>query len=332
MRKEYNTALWVSLLIGLPLFVYILITTDLAQATQLARRLEAVYIIIYLLLSALVPVSFTIVWGYFLAYFDIYPDFSDLFNFRMAGYAISYVTPGPRIGGEITQGSLVSEYTSADTHTGILSAAMESFTMFLGGLVFDTIAISAALILLPQSSWLRIIFIALLTIIAVIAVSWYGFIRHSIGHRIISWFASQFRVSSDRFLSGQITDTIDEYLSTRLHTFGGLVAFATLSKLLIVGQVLALAYGLNTPINIWQAVFLTAAIDIAYSVPSYMGLGVLEAGQTGMFRLFGSANPAGFVIATLTRMRDLIFSAYGLGVLGYLTHANNTPEYSKFKD
>ncbi len=324
-----NLVLWVSFLIGLPLLAYILQTTDFTRVFAVITQVQLDHLIVYFALACFNLVAYSVVWHVFLQSHDVSIPPITLFNYRMAGFAISYVTPGPRIGGEITQGNLVGANSSTKTRTGILTSAMEKFTLFLGGLLFDSAVVLLAFIILPESTLLRFVLIGLAGVTGVLAVLWYGFIFKNGAKRLMNWLASWVDVAKYSEIADDVTDRIQAYVLNETKPFILVVAIAVLTKFVIAGQIYVLTAALNTPVSIMQAIFLAAAIDIAYSIPSYMGVGVLEAGQSGVFRLFGGAQSSGVLVALITRLRDIIFSVYGLLALVYYTHTNI---YQSFKE
>ncbi|PSO45573.1 MAG: hypothetical protein BRC25_01810 [Parcubacteria group bacterium SW_6_46_9] len=316
--------LWVSLVVGLPLFGYILSTVNADKAQNTITAIEPFTLLAYVAFSLLTLITYTIVWRVFLCSYhdDFYENPVRLFNYRMVGFALSYVTPGPRFGGEITRGSLISTTTQASQKTGTIAAAMEMFAIFVAGLIFDISVVLIGLITLPKVWLLQLGLIVLVGLAFVAFLGWYGFYFRNSGYRLIDIF-SRFLQLPDTFMDTNDKEP-ENYLQGHGNAFGVGVLLCLLTKLFIAAQMYVLFLGLNIPITILQAFLLTATVDIAYSIPSYMGLGALEAGYSGILSILGvSGSGGGVIVAFITRIRDIIFSGYGLLALGYYTRNNH---------
>jgi uncharacterized membrane protein YbhN (UPF0104 family) len=312
-----SVAIWVSLLVGLPLFIYTLTSVDTDQVTQIAHQIKPLYLIGYVALSLLTLVIYTKVWRMFLqSYVD---DFAfsvlTLFNFRMAEFAVSFVTPGPRNGGEITSGSLLSSYTHLTQKTATMAAVMETFVLIVTGLIFDTAMVVVALFVVPKSLVLQMVLAMLIAAMLLLFLGWYGLVQRDGADKLLSWLTSLIDIPTDRLKRED--GEPKTYAKNHTETVVGGVLWCLVTKVCIAAQMFVLLAGLGLPITFLQAFLLAAAIDIAYSIPSYMGLGALEAGQSAVLSLIGGAASAGVVVAFITRIRDIIFSGYGLLALTY---------------
>jgi uncharacterized protein (TIRG00374 family) len=319
--------IWVSLLVGLPLFGYTLSTIKFNRVWDIVSRIQPAYLGVYFLLSIFGLIILTVIWLLFLRSqkdFSISPV--KLFNYRMAGYAISYLTPGPRVGGEATRGSLISRDTPLSTKEGTLAGFMEDFCLLISGLIFDTAAVIAAFMILPENWLIQTTLSGLIIIGAIIAIIWYFFVISSGTQKIINWLAVQMD-QPEYIKSNNETSETRQYLKNNTDTLAVGSGLGLVQKIMIVFQIYFLLIGLQTPVTLLEAAFLAAALDIAYAIPTYMGLGALEAGQTGLLRLIvgRSSEGAGVLTAFITRIRDIIFSGYGLLALSYYsteTHRN----------
>lgn len=324
-----------SLLIGVPLFVYTLANTDISRTREILGSIEITYLGIYLIMSVLTLLTYTLVWQIFLqTHQKVSLSFFTLFNYRMVGFALSYVTPGPRVGGEITRGSLIDKNSRLGQRVGTAAAAMEMLCIFLSGLIFDTAVVCLALILLPQSWLLQITIIALIVIITVTAALWYGFVTQNGARKLLNVVADYVDNPDLNDVLKQQNKNLGEYIKERSVALLTGISLCLLTKVFIATQMYVLLAGLQTPISFLGAVFLAATIDIAYSIPSYMGLGALEAGQSGVISLLiGSASAGvGVLVALITRLRDIAFSGYGLIALSYYVPSYYLKPEERFSD
>jgi uncharacterized membrane protein YbhN (UPF0104 family) len=308
----------VSLFVGIPLFAYTLTTINPEHARAIIQRIRIDYLGAYLLFSVVNLIIFSLVWRLFLRHES--PHFTlphlTLFNYRMTGFALSYVTPGPRLGGEPTRGALVSNQTNITKEDGTKSALMDDLAMFIGGLVFDTIAVILAFSVLPDDWIIKLALGGLVATGALVFVGWYVFVIHGGIQNLLYALAQQ--VGLDTYTDTKSGQT-QTYLHKRTSTLVHASVLGLCTKLIMAVQLYVLLAGLQSPISFLSAVFLAAAIDIAYVIPSYMGVGALEAGQAGVVRLIGMSSGLGVLAAFITRTRDILFSGYGLLALSYYT-------------
>jgi len=309
----------VSLFVGIPLFAYTLTTINTEYAKAVLQRIEFSYLGAYILFSLIYLIMLSMIWRLFLR--NDHPDFSisslTLFNYRMTGFALSYVTPGPRLGGEPTRGALVSNNTAISKEAGTKAALMDDLALFIGGLIFDTAAVICAFYALPDNWVIKLTLGGLVSIGVIIFASWYAFVIHGGIQNIIYYMAHQ--VGLDTYIDTENRGQTRAYLQERTTTLIQASALGFETKLIMALQLYLLLAGLQSPISLLSAVFLAAAIDIAYAIPSYMGVGALEAGQAGVVRLIGMSSGLGVLVAFITRTRDILFSGYGLLALSYYT-------------
>ena len=314
--RQRSVILAVSFLIGLPLFLYIVAGLDVETLQTTVFDASSLHLVMYGLLTLFNIVVYTWIWTVFLRWQSVSLNLITLFNYRMVGVAISYVTPGPRVGGEVTQAGLLEP--DVPFRKGFLTASLEKIVLFLAGLVFNTVTVVIALLVFPGSDALRLIVGGLLLACLVILGVWWWVVAQGrlipLVKKVVSWAG----LGVDERIEFSFKD-FEAYLTGNTRRFFGLVAVGFATKIIIGFQLYFLTAGLGAQVTVWEALFLAAAIDIAYSIPAYMGVGFLEAGQSGAFALIGSSTTIGVLIALITRMRDLLFSLYGLFALGYYT-------------
>lgn len=317
MPSKQWTVLLVSILLGLPLFAYTVSGLDVSTVRSTLANAPMLSLATYLLLSVLNVVVYTVVWHVFLSWQSVTISFLTLFNYRMAGFAISYVTPGPRVGGEITRAGLVQHHASFQK--GLFTASFDTFMLFLGGLVFDTTAIILAVSTYPTSESLHAVLAGLALVVLLVIGAWRFGVTHGGIVHVFGWLAEHTTFTEVKDRAAAVIDEVEAFIRRRTTSFIGLVGAAVATKVGIAVQLYVLVGALGIPISFLEAVFLAAAIDLAYSIPAYMGVGFLEAGQSAVFSLANRSTETGVLVALITRVRDLLLSVYGLLALLYYT-------------
>jgi len=298
-----------SLLIGLPLLLLVIWTTDWSQAWDILRTYEAVYLLWFAGFAVANLACYTLVWAWFLALEGERLSWTRMWNYRMAGGAVSYVTPGPRIGGELTRADLFSEHGS--WRVGLSTSVGEKVVLFLSGLVFDTFVVLSVISGVLAALYNGTVLITALSVVALIgagvivarSVSEQGVLRRLVNVVVPESIGEQV---------GNVKEDVWRYVTSYPWIVGLAVVFGIGSKMLIAAQFYALVLGAGFHVSFWEACVLAAALDIAYSIPSYMGLGSLEGGQALATSLVGLSSSVGVIIAVLARVRDLVMSGYGI--------------------
>jgi uncharacterized membrane protein YbhN (UPF0104 family) len=107
------------------------------------------------------------------------------------------------------------------------------------------------------------------------------------------------------------------FFTQKRHVLFRGTAIAVVCKMLLATQMFFLMKMLGLPTTVLQALLLASAIEVAYAIPGFMGIGFLEAGQAGILALVGLPAGIGVLTALLVRGRDLLVSAYGFGALSF---------------
>ena len=94
--RQRSVILALSLFIGLPLFLYIIAGLHVETLQTAVFDVSSLHLVMYGLLTLFNIVVYTWIWTVFLRWQSVSLNLITLFNYRMVGVAISYVTPGPR--------------------------------------------------------------------------------------------------------------------------------------------------------------------------------------------------------------------------------------------
>jgi uncharacterized protein (TIRG00374 family) len=307
-----RTILITSILIGLAAFAYILTTIDLVELYNLVTRADPLYLILFIITATIMFVGFTTIWWVTNQPYDFTIPPLRLFNYRMVGLALSYVTPGPRVGGEIVRANLDPDHRSELLVSSVIEKiclAFSSAAVITGGIIAAPFLFTIETIVAP-------------TVLAVVVtITYVIYYLGSRADKAVAWLdwlgliPQQYIDSVDGFtadITAYFTDHRDILV---IGTTVGLIC-----KLLLVFQLYFLLAMLGLDVTLLQSFYLAVAVEVAYAIPGYMGIGVLEAGQISTLALLSFPNDVGVLTAMITRLRDLTASAYGLAALSYYTN------------
>jgi uncharacterized membrane protein YbhN (UPF0104 family) len=304
------------ILVSLAGFFYLLLSFDLTKVLSTIASANLKDFTVFLFLSFFMIVGFTMIWREFLVSEGIDIGFGKLFNFHMVGFGVSYTTPGPRVGGEVIQANLAKSYGNFSVL--VVTGVMEIVCIFISSVALVLLALLLTPILFPSVSLsiLWEIMLALSVVIATIYIA--NRARTSLYVRTLNLLdylgiiPKQHKENIDDFFAD-----IKKFFTTKKHVLFRGLAIAAVCKLLLVTQVLFLLEMVGIQATLLQALLLAAAIEVAYAMPGYMGIGFLEAGQTGILALLGLPASIGVITAMMIRARDLIASGYGLVNIGF---------------
>ena len=282
---------------------------------------QAIFLLIGINMFIFVLFSFR--WWLILRAQGMYVSLISVIGYRLAGFGVTYFTPGPQFGGEPLQVYLLKEregmsITSAATSVTIdkLLELLANFSFLLVGvtvLVFSGILVTGSnqlLILVPA-------FLVAVPIIYLITLR-FGYLPVSTMFRKLS---SSFSHSTkfQRLVTtlGDTESMVSEFCRQNvIALFAGAVLSVVIWTLMVFEFGLMLQF-FGIQFNLVQILIALTAARIAFLLPFPAGLGTLEAGQVMAMGLIG-VNPAiGISISLLIRARDVLFGSAGLWLGGF---------------
>ncbi len=236
-----------------------------------------------------------------------------MYMHRMAGFAMSYLTPAAQVGGEpVRIGMLMSDGVSGKKATSavILDVAIELFAIFafiIAGVIL------AATEGLANGNVFTYIAIGLGISVVILAVFFWalskgkGFFLHIFKllrlHKIKRLHAAEDWIKETESI-------MTEFFQKKLSLHIAVAALALIVIFFKVVEVIYIAFFLGIALTFSQA-FLTATLPgIALILPVPGGLGIFEGGFAAVFDVLGIPLSA-IAFALIIRIRDGIFIATG---------------------
>ncbi len=280
--------------------------------------LTALEIMILLAVNAAILLLFSARWWLILRAFGHRIPYYKLSIYRIAGFAISYFTPGTQFGGEPLQVYLASSRHGVPASTSTAAVALDklfelcaNFTFLATGVLF--IASSG---LLPGLASPQLALWAGAPLALPLLYLWSLFT----GRRPFSTLVLHLpaRLWTQRWLKAVpplVTATesqIAHFFKNHLGT-----AFATLAISGLVWLAMVLEYRLMTAflganLDLSQAIAGFTATRLAFLTPLPGGVGLLEASQVLALQAFGFSQAAGLSLSLLIRGRDILIGLFGL--------------------
>jgi hypothetical protein len=305
--------------LALPLLIWWLLRNiPIAEIGATLGRLSLLQLGALIVLNACIALAFSSRWWLILRALGTPAPYLKLASYRLAGFAVSYFTPGTQFGGEPLQVYLLEKKHQISSSKAVASVALDKLFEVLanfGFLLFGAgVILSGGLSLRLENRWMILwvgafVLPPLLYLLALgfgkLPLSWLvrklpeSWLRHPLvetAHRIIT--------SSE----GQIADLIQRQPLIILYITG---ASGVIWSLMIVEYWLALNFlGAAIPLN--HAIAALTAARLAFLTPLPGGIGALEAGQVLALQSLGFSPALGISLSLLIRGRDLSLGTLGM--------------------
>lgn len=318
-RKLFRILLW--LLIPIVLW-WTLKDISMAEIVDNFRGIGLEAIIVLIVLNMIIFALLSLRWWLILRAQGYRRSFLALISYRLAGFGVTYFTPGPQFGGEPLQVYLLNQREGMKTSTAAVSVTVDKLLELLANFTFLLVGITVILFGGTLNYATRIELILLPALLLLVPSAYLVALR--LGLLPVS---SILRILSDRFLKSL---SIDRFVQTLKETEYQVSEFcqentllllvaATLSVgiwVLMVFEFSLMMRFLGVGLNLTQVLIALTAARVAFLLPLPAGLGTLEAGQVMAMGLIGVNPVFGVSLSLLIRARDVILGSIGLWLGG----------------
>jgi glycosyltransferase 2 family protein len=286
-------------------------------------RLSPIALLGLALLNVLILLLFTGRWWIVMRALGYRLPFLSLTFYRLAGFGISYFTPGPQVGGEPLQIHLLHRrhrVTGASAVAGVSLDKLIELLANLSFLIFGLILVFRGQ-LLSSSRLLLLLSTGLLTL----PIIYISLLRLS--SRPVAWFLMQLNFLGQLWPAferarHQVISVEEQVSALVRHKPKALIGALLLSFatwILMIFEYWLTIRILGVYMQPGQVIAALTAARLAFLLPVPAGLGVLEAGQVAAMHLLGFDPVVGISASLLIRARDITLGAVGLWFGGFLT-------------
>jgi CDP-diacylglycerol--glycerol-3-phosphate 3-phosphatidyltransferase len=253
-----------------------------------------------------------------------------LVSYRLAGFAVSYLTPGPQFGGEPAQLLLAKRRSALDYGTGSASILLDKSFELLGNLAFLALGAGAILAagipgagasagLSGQRPWALFLIPGALVLLPLLYLA-----ASSTGRRPLSWllgrlpqkFMRRGALAPIALSLASTEDQVAAFLRRRARSLALALGFFVLVwGISLLEMWLALRF-LGVSVHLREVLVLLAGSRFAFLLPLPGALGALEATQVSLFALLELPADAAWALLVYIRARDLALAAVGLLAVG----------------
>lgn len=246
---------------------------------------------------------------------------------RLAGFAVSYLTPGPQFGGEPVQLALARSWTGLAYTRGSASLLLDKSFELAGNFAFLGVGV-LALRAIPGigggSLGAAALFLPALLVLLPIAYLAAAFSDRrplsALAARLPArWRARPWHARLLAFLEASEAEVTAYGRRPWRALLQVLLSFATVWSLSVLEQWLTLRF-LGLPFSLTQTLLLQAGVKLAMLLPFPGALGALEAAQRAVFAWLGYGPETALALSLYMRARDLSFALAGLAAAAIGLH------------
>lgn len=278
--------------------------------------LEAVLILIGL--NGLIFALFSLRWWLILRAQGYRPSFTSLIRYRLAGFGVTYFTPGPQFGGEPLQVYLLNQREGMETSAAAASVTVDKLLELLANFTFLLVGVAvivfggslvgttpAGLIILP------LIFLGLPGAYLIALRKRKLPISSAVNKLAIRFQEKSSLIRVHKTLKeteSQVSEFCQE--NTRALLAAAVLSFGIWILMVLEFSLMLRFLGVN--LSLAQVLIALTAARIAFLLPLPAGLGTLETGQVMAMGLIGVNPVVGISLSLLIRVRDVLLGGLGL--------------------
>ena len=321
---------------GLLLWVAQIIPLDETWAAF--QRLEWAQVGLLVVVNGLILVLLNGRWWFILRGQGYQVPFFRLLGYRLAGFGVSYFTPGPHFGGEPLQIYLLEKRHQLPRSTAVASIALDKSLELWVNFAFLTGGLTAALSghMLPNLLEEHFLLLAL-GLLAVptsfLGATWGGYYPLSwLTARLARWTGWQRwqrMVILWTWLPDAARRTEAQIAAFCRHQPWMLLAafvVSLLSWLAVVGEYWLMLHVMGLSLSPLKVITALVVLRLTLLLPLPGGLGGMEAGQVFVLGLFGQSQAAALSVGLLIRLRDVLLGLLGLWWGWLVTPIKKTPD------
>ncbi len=313
--------LWLQVLIWgvvLGLVGWTLTQVPLAEAWGALQRLTLPQVILLLVVNALMLLMFSARWWVLLETLGHRLPYFALSMHRLAGFSVSYFTPGPQVGGEPLLVILLRKHHRVPLVTAATSIGVDllieiaiNMSILVAGLIVALRSIVLGGLTSPSAVVLFVV-LALLPIAYIVALLM-G--KHPLS-ALLGWLPK--RLQEQAAFEG-VFEATRESENQAADVFRGkpgavliAVIVSLVSWLAIAGEYWLVLRFVGLTLTPVELIILLLVTRIAFLAPLPSGLGALEASQVLAFEALGFEPAAAITASLIIRGRDILFGLVGL--------------------
>jgi len=312
MKKKTLTV--VMLIIGILLMYFIYSNVDIFLMIQYLFLVLSTKLILYVLVTFFSHFTLAYKWHIILRAMNFNVPIHNLFLYRIAGYAVSYITPSAHVGGEPIRAMLLKrhniEFSKALSSVVIDKSIDLTFYIFFGLIGLIILLFSYTI---PSTS--IVVIYSLVFLLVFFLVFYYRMIK-GLGFLTPIVRKLKFRYKIVRKIK-EFENNISNFFKNNIKVLYHISIISGIWVGLLFLEYTILLNLLNISVTFTNVFLVIIGVSVAYMMPLPAALGSLEAFQITIFKII-KLNAAYAVVASIViRLKDLFWTAIGLILLSY---------------
>lgn len=319
IRKVLKLTIWLLI----PLVVWWSVRDiSFTEISESFRQIGLQAVLVLLGINVFIFLLLSLRWWMVIRALGLRVSIISVIGYRLAGFGVTYFTPGPQIGGEPLQVYLLKERDGIPISPAATSVMIDKLLELLANFSFLLVGVSVLVFSGIFISVNKIILILFPVLLLTLPITYLVFLRA--GSLPLSSFLrklGRYFSNSAKFQQVEVTTTTTESMVSEFcrRNMGVLLAGAVLSVgiwILMVFEFNLMLRYLGIQFTLVQIMIALTAARIAFLLPFPAGLGTLEAGQVMAMGLIGFQPALGISLSLLIRARDVLFGGAGLWLSG----------------
>ena len=317
MRRAF---IWLSVVIGIVLFGVLMFTADWTGALVLLERANPEYLALYIGATILILFLSAVRWNVIARSKGIDISIGLSCSYRLARFAVSFITPGPRVGGDAVGAALVTRHSNGRRKvsygealsTMVIDRMVELQTFAF--LFFVWVIALALLGGIPPALKVLLVTLSSLLLLLMLTLG-LGAMRGNI--MITKVLRRLAKKSSTINEIDRFETTLTAFYRKQPRDFFLAHLIAGVAWLVSLVEYYAILKVLGFDVPLYGIFVIYSFVGLAYALPVPLAIGTLETAQATAFSIIGLPPVGGILLAFVTRMRDLTISAVGFIILAY---------------
>ena len=315
-KKKFD--LFISLLIGLFVFAIIFLKFGMESILLIINNISLKYLLVFLFFFSASFLPLVLKWQIILRTYKKKINFLELLKQTIAGYAVSYITPVAKLGGEPVRAYMLKKNCNVDLKTGSSSIVIDKFIELLGMIFFGLIGMIFIISFPKIPFYFKSVFISLIILGSYILFIFYYRTKTEKGS------FSSLLVSFKIYRNKKFIKSVENVEKKMSHFFKNHKKEFFLSFLcyIIYGIIvffefkfLFLSFGVHTSIIELMLSLTIFGLFNLFPIPAGIGFG--EAGQSSLFLLLKGNGSIGLAFVLLERITSLVVVAIGFSIISY---------------
>ncbi len=308
-----------STLIGIGLFCLVFVWVGVGEVINAVKILSYSRFLILLLFTIFLFFLTAVRWNIILRAMGEKTNFLKVWMAKICGYAVSYLTPFSRLGGEPVRAYVLKKENKIGMEKGLASIVIDKMFEFtvaiffmLWGFVF--------LVSRYTLAFNRLFLMFFLTLLFIVLLVWF-FIKILKHEEFFSKFLRIFKLHKMKrfkFVHASLQriekDIARFFKYNKKGVVGALIITLIINTLFIAAYQLIVLF-LGIKISFITAIMIFTLFAFSSSAPTPGSLGVYEAGFAIVFSILGLGASVGVAFALLTRLFELVISGVGVGLI-----------------